>query len=85
MKKEKREKKAKGEKERESQGYYGAQDTFYVGNIKRLDRIYPHIFIDTYSSRLRQALYCKTPITAADLLNDRVEPFYDAPGSSAAC
>jgi len=39
----------------------------------------PHsIFIDTYAKVAFAKLYDrKTPITAADLLNDRVVPFYD--------
>ena len=42
-------------------------------------RIYQQTFIDTYA-KVAFAKLCdrKTPITAADLLNDRVVPFYDA-------
>src|SRR5271166_5522726 len=57
---------------------YG-QDTFYVGNMKGVGRIYQQTFIDTYAKVAFAKLYDrKTPITAADLLNDRVVPFYDA-------
>jgi transposase InsO family protein len=38
-------------------------------------------FIDTYSKVVHCKLYTtKTPITAADLLNDRVLPFYESQG-----
>jgi transposase InsO family protein len=61
--------KAKREKE--------AQDTFYVGNMKGVGRIYQQTFIDTYCKVAFAKLYDrKTPITAADLLNDRVLPFF---------
>ncbi len=57
----------------------GAQDTFYVGNLKGFGRIYQQTFIDTYSKIVHCKLYTKkTPITAADLLNDRVLPFYQS-------
>ena len=54
-------------------------DTFYVGNMKGVGRIYQQTFIDTYAKVAFAKLYDrKTPIAAADLLNDRVVPFYDA-------
>ena len=60
-------------------GYLGAQDTFYVGNLKGVGRIYQQTFIDIYSKVVHCKLYTtKTPITAADLLNDRVLPFYQS-------
>jgi transposase InsO family protein len=56
----------------------GAQDTFYVGTLKGVGRIYQQTFIDTYAKVGFAKLYTtKTPITAADLLNDRVLPFYE--------
>jgi len=67
-----------GEIETEHPGYLGAQDTFYVGTIKGVGRIYQQTFIDTYSKVAFTKLYTmKTPITAADLLNDRVLPFFE--------
>jgi len=79
LEKAKTEKEAHGEFESECPGYYGAQDTFYVGNMKGVGRIYQQTFIDTYAKVAFAKLYDrKTPITAADLLNDRVVPFYDA-------
>lgn len=44
-----------------------------------LGRIYQQTFINTYSKVVHCKLYTtKTPITAADLLNDRVLPFYES-------
>jgi transposase InsO family protein len=78
LEKAKSEKEAHGEFESECPGYCGAQDTFYVGNMKGVGRIYQQTFIDTYSKLAFAKLYDrKTPITAADLLNDRVVPFFD--------
>jgi transposase InsO family protein len=78
LKKAKTENEAAGEFESECPGYCGAQDTFYVGNMKGVGRIYQQTFIDTYSKVVFAKLYDrKTPITAADLLNDRVVPFFE--------
>ena len=78
LEKAKTEKEAHGEFESECPGYCGAQDTFYVGTIKGVGRIYQQTFIDTYAKVAFAKLYDrKTPLTAADLLNDRVVPFYD--------
>jgi transposase InsO family protein len=79
LEKAKAEKEAHGEFESEHPGYCGAQDTFYVGNMKGVGRVYQQTFIDTYAKVAFAKLYDrKTPLTAADLLNDRVVPFYDA-------
>jgi transposase InsO family protein len=79
LEKAKSEKEAHGEFESECPGYCGAQDTFYVGNLKGVGRIYQQTFVDTYSKVAFAKLYDrKTPITAADLLNDRVVPFFEA-------
>ncbi len=70
-----------GEIETAHPGYLGSQDTFYVGTIKGVERIYQQTFIDTYSKWATAKLYTtKTPITAADLLNDRVLPFFAEQG-----
>ena len=75
-KKEKRE--AVGEIETENPGYLGAQDTYYVGNIKGVGRIYQQTFIDTYTRVAFAKVYDrKTALAAADLLNDRVLPFFE--------
>lgn len=77
----KEDKDAHGEFESECPGYCGAQDTFYVGRLKGVGRVYQQTFIDTYSKVVFAKLYTeKTPITAADLLNDRVVPFFDQYG-----
>ena len=77
----KQEKEAHGEFESECPGYCGAQDTFYVGNMKGVGRIYQQTFVDTYAKVAFAKLYDrKTPITAADLLNDRVLPFFEEHG-----
>jgi transposase InsO family protein len=81
LEKAKAEKEAHGEFESEHPGYCGAQDTFYVGNLKGVGRVYQQTFIDTYAKVGFAKLYDrKTPITAADLLNDRVIPFFDSHG-----
>lgn len=67
-----------GEIETEHPGYLGAQDTYYVGNIKGVGRIYQQTFIDTYSKVAFAKLYTgKTALTAADMLNDKVLPFFE--------
>ena len=66
-----------GEIETAHPGYLGSQDTFFVGTLKGVGRVYQQTFVDTYSKVAQCKLYTmKTPITAADLLNDRVLPFY---------
>ena len=78
LEKAKADKEAHGEFESECPGYCGAQDTFYVGTLKGVGRIYQQTFIDTYAKVASAKLYDrKTPITAADLLNDRVLPFFE--------
>jgi Integrase core domain. len=72
---------AHGEIETAHPGYLGSQDTFYVGTIKGVGRIYQQTFVDTYSKWAAAKLYTtKTPITGADLLNDRVLPFFAEQG-----
>lgn len=57
-----------GEIETAHPGYLGSQDTFYVGNLKGVGRIYQQTFVDTYSKVAHCKLYVtKAPITAADL------------------
>jgi hypothetical protein len=79
MERAKEEKEAHGQIETEHPGYLGAQDTYYVGNIKGVGHIYQQTFIDTYAKVAFCKLYDrKTALTAADMLNDRVIPFFDA-------
>ena len=75
-KKERRE--SLGEIETEHPGYLGSQDTYYVGNIKGVGRIYQQTFVDTYTRLAFTKLYeTKHAITSADLLNDKVVPFFE--------
>jgi transposase InsO family protein len=77
----KEEKAAHGEIETEHPGYLGAQDTFYVGTLKGVGRIYQQTFIDTYTKVVVVKLYDrKTALVAADTLNDRVLPFFEENG-----
>jgi len=72
------EKTARGEIETEHPGYLGAQDTYYVGTIKSIGRIYQQTFIDTYSKVAFAKLYDRrNALVAAEMLNDRVLPFFD--------
>lgn len=81
LEKAKEEKTAHGEIETEHPGYLGAQDTFYVGNLKGVGRIYQQTFIDTYSRVAFAKLYDrKNALVAADMLNDRVVPFFEENG-----
>jgi transposase InsO family protein len=78
LEKAKADKETHGEFDSECPGYCGAQDTFYVGTLKGVGRVYQQTFIDTYAKVAFAKLYDrKTPITAAELLNDRVIPFFD--------
>ena len=62
-------------------GYLLSQDTFMVGTIKGVGRIYLQAVIDTYGSFAFGKLYTsKLPETAADVLYDRVLPFYESQG-----
>ena len=70
-----------GEIESAHPGYLGSQDSFYVGTIKGVGRIYQQTFVDTYSKVACAKLYrMKTALSAADLLNDRVLPLFDEHG-----
>jgi transposase InsO family protein len=75
------EKEAHGEIETEHPGYLGAQDTFYVGTLKGVGRIYQQTFIDTYTKLALVKLYDrKNALVAADMLNDQVLPFFEEHG-----
>ncbi len=66
-----------GEIETAHPGYLGSQDTFYVGTLKGVGRVYQQTYVDTNAKVAFAKLYTtKTPNTAADLLNDRVLPFF---------
>lgn len=79
LEKKKQDDEACGEIETAHPGYLGSQDTFYVGTLKGVGRVYQQTYVDTYCKVAQAKLYTtKTPITAADLLNDRVLPFYES-------
>lgn len=81
MEKAKQEKEAHGEIDTAHPGYLGAQDTYYIGTIKSIGRIYQQTFIDTYSKVAFVKLYDrKNALVAADMLNDRVLPFHEEKG-----
>lgn len=77
----KEEKQAHGEIETFHPGFLLGQDTYYVGYIKGIGKIYQQTGIDTYCNVAFAKVYLeKTAITSADFLNDKVLPFYDHHG-----
>jgi hypothetical protein len=67
--------------ETEHPGYLGCQNTYYVGSIKGVGRTYQQTFIDSYCKTAIVKLYDrKHAITEADMLNDRVLPWYEEHG-----
>lgn len=69
---------ASGEIETAHPGYLESQDSFYVGTLKGVGRVYQQTFVDTYSKVACAKLNTsKPPITSADLLNDKVLPLFD--------
>ncbi len=78
LEKAKAEKQAHGEIETFHPGFLVAQDTYYVGHIKGVGHIYQQTVIDTYSKVGFAKLYDrKNALVAADMLNDRVVPFFE--------
>jgi len=78
LEKQKQKNEAIGEIETEHPGYLGSQDIYYVGTIKGVGKVYQQTFIDTYSRVANIKLYTnKTAITSADILNDRILPWYE--------
>jgi transposase InsO family protein len=74
----KQEKEEHGQIETEHPGYLGSQDTYYVGTLKGVGRIYQQTFVDTYTRVAFAKLYDrKNALVAADTLNDRVLPFFE--------
>ena len=81
LEKAREEKQALGEIETHHPGYLGAQDTYYVGTIKGVGRIYQQTFVDTYTKVALAKLYDrKNALVAADMLNDQVLPFFEEMG-----
>ena len=65
--------------ETEHPGHLIAQDTFYVDNMNGVGRICQQTVIDTYSKAVFAKLYDReNALVAADMLNDRVIPFFDS-------
>jgi transposase InsO family protein len=53
------------------------QDTFYWGTLKGVGKVYVQVVVDVFCSLAFAKVYTsKMPITACDLLYDRVLPFY---------
>lgn len=78
LEKAREEKQALGEIETHHPGYLGAQDTYYVGTIKGVGRLYQQTFIDTYTKVALAKVYDrKNALVAADMLNDKVLPFFE--------
>ncbi|XWN35336.1 MAG: IS481 family transposase [Roseivirga sp.] len=81
MEKHQRDKEAHGEIDTEHPGYLGCQDTYYVGHFKGIGKVYGQVYIDAYTRVADCKLYNeKTAITSADMLNDRVLPWYEQQG-----
>lgn len=81
LEKRKDEEEARGEIETEHPGYLLAQDTYYVGTIKGVGRVYQQTVIDTYSKVAFAKLYDqKNGLVAADALNSVVIPFMEGEG-----
>ena len=81
LEKKKHDDEACGEIDTAHPGYLGSQDTFYVGTLKGVGRVYQQTYIDTYAKVAHAKLYTnKTPITGADILNDKVLPFMEEQG-----
>lgn len=77
LERKKEDEQTKGEIETYHPGYLGAQDTYYIGYIKGVGKIYQQTFIDTYTRVAFVKVYDrKNALVAADMLNDKVLPFY---------
>jgi transposase InsO family protein len=81
LERQKQDNEAQGEIETHHPGYLGAQDSYYVGHMKGVGRIYQQTFIDTYSRIGFAKLYTeKTAVTAAHTLNESVLPWFEEQG-----
>jgi transposase InsO family protein len=59
------------------------QDTFFWGTLKGVGKVYVQVLVDVFCSVAFAKVYTsKMPVTACDLLYDRVLPFYAALGLS---
>lgn len=70
-----------GHVEAPNPGFLLCQDTFFVGTIKGVGKIDMQSVVDAHCSLGFAKLHLsKVPMTAADVLHDRVLPFYDEHG-----
>jgi len=59
------------------------QDTFFWGTLKGVGKVYVQVVVDVFCSLAFAKVYTsKMPMTACDLLYNRVLPFYEALGVS---
>ncbi|MFN7611235.1 MAG: IS481 family transposase [bacterium] len=78
LEKRRNQKESYGEIETEHPGFLGCQDTFYVGFLKGVGKVYQQTFLDTYSRVGFAKLYThKTALAAAEILDDKVLPFFE--------
>jgi transposase InsO family protein len=57
------------------------QDTFFWGSLKGVGKVYVQVVVDVFCSLAFAKVYTsKMPVTACDLLYERVLPFYEALG-----
>jgi hypothetical protein len=78
MERAREEKEAHGEIETAHPGYLGAQDTYYVGTIKSVGRISHRPSLTPTPRWLSpSSTTAKNALVAADMLNDRVLPFFE--------
>ena len=57
------------------------QDTFFWGTLKGVGKVYVQVVVDVFCSLAFAKVYTsKMPVTACDLLYERVLPFYEALG-----
>lgn len=81
LEKAKQQKEAHGEIETHHPGYLGSQDSYYVGTMKGVGRIYQQTFVDTYSRVAFAQLYTeKNAIVASHALNYAVLPWFQSQG-----
>jgi transposase InsO family protein len=81
LERKKEEEEARGEIVTEHPGYLLGQDTYYVGTIKGVGRIYQQTVIDTYTKVAFAKLYDrKNSLVAADMLNSTVVPWMEDQG-----
>ncbi len=66
LEKKKLDDEACGEIETAHPGYLGSQDTFYVGTLKGVGRVYQQTYIDTYCKLPKQLFHCSTPLGSAN-------------------